>query len=368
MLSVDVSHGFGAFTLDVAFEAPGGITVLFGPSGSGKTSVVKAVAGLLQPDRGRIALPDALLFDSAAGVSVPPHRRRIGYVFQEARLFPHMTVRGNLGYGRRFAPRAMGPDDAAKEFDRVVGLLGLGPLLDRRPRDLSGGETQRVAIGRALLSRPSLVLADEPLASLDMARKEEILPYFEGLRDELKVPILYVSHAANEVARLATTIVVLQNGRVVRSGPAAEVLGDPDILPLGPRDAGALLEARVVRHHEDGLTELDAGGHALFLPRLSHAPGQVMRVRIAAQDVMLARSRPEGLSALNILPGRIEVVREGTGPGVMIAIETTAGRILSRVTRRSAAALGLSVGTEVYAVVKTVSVAPGDVGGSHGPV
>jgi molybdate transport system ATP-binding protein len=162
----------------------------------------------------------------------------------------------------RFAPKTEEARDAAVEFDRIVDLLGIGPLLDRRPGDLSGGETQRVAIGRALLSRPSMLLADEPLAALDAERKEEILPYFERLRDDLKVPILYVSHAASEVARLATTVVVLEEGRVVRSGPAAEVLGDPDVAPLGPRDAGALLEARVVRHHEDGLTELDAGGHA----------------------------------------------------------------------------------------------------------
>ena len=176
-----------------------------------------------------------------------------------------------------------------------------------------------------------------------------------------------MSHAATEVARLATTIVVLRDGRVLRSGPAAEVLGDPAILPLGPRDAGALLQARVVRHHDDGLTELDAGGLTLFLPRLAQSPGQVTRVRIAAQDVILSRSRPEGLSALNILPGRIDLVREGTGPGVMVAVDTRAGRVLSRVTRRSANALGLAAGVEVYAIVKTVSVAPSDVGGPHGP-
>jgi molybdate transport system ATP-binding protein len=219
----------------------------------------------------------------------------MGYVFQEARLFPHLSVRQNLLYGRRFAPEGPEAVTRPEEFDRIVDLLGIGPLLDRRPRDLSGGETQRVAIGRALLSRPAMLLADEPLAALDAERKEEILPYFEGCGTILKVPILYVSHAASEVARLATTVVVLQDGRVLRSGPAAEVLGDPDVAPLGPRDAGALLEARVVRHHEDGLTELDAGGHALFLPRLGHAPGRTVRVRIAAQDVILSRDRgPRG--------------------------------------------------------------------------
>ena len=363
MLKVEIAHHFGAFDLDVSFDAPAGVTVLFGRSGSGKTSVIKAVAGLFKPDQGNIAAPDATYFDSVTGVFVSPHKRRMGYVFQEARLFPHLDVRRNLIYGRRFAPRDAGDESDAETFDRIVELLGLGPLLQRRPRDLSGGETQRVAIGRALLSRPSLLLADEPLAALDAERKEEILPYFERLRDDVRIPILYVSHAATEVARLATTVIVLQDGRVLRSGPAAEVLGDPDVVPMGPRDAGALLQARVTRHHDDGLTELDAGGIPLLLPRLGHAPGSLLRVRIAAQDVILSRTRPDGLSALNILPGRIERVREGVGPGAMVALNTDAGRVLARVTRRSATALGLEPGVEVYAIVKTVSVAPGDVGG-----
>jgi molybdate transport system ATP-binding protein len=249
-----------------------GVTVLFGKSGSGKTSVIKRWRGFFILT-GRIAHRGHRLFDSGRRHFVPPHKRRMGYVFQEARLFPHLDVRRNLTYGRRFAPVRPRPWTRPVEFDRIVDLLGLSGLLDRRPRDLSGGETQRVAIGRALLSRPSLLLADEPLAALDADRKEEILPYFERLRDDLQVPILYVSHAAPEVARLATTVVVLEEGRVLRSGPAAEVLGDPDITPLGPRDAGALLEARVVHHHEDGLTELDAGGARLFLPRLGQ-PGR----------------------------------------------------------------------------------------------
>jgi len=366
MLSVELSHQFDGFDLNVAFEAPKGVTVLFGRSGSGKTSVIKAVAGLLKPETGKIATSEAVLFDSDTRVFVPPYRRRMGYVFQEARLFPHLTVRQNLTYGRRFAP----PEDAAAApevaFDQIVTLLGLSSLLSRRPRDLSGGETQRVAIGRALLSRPALLLADEPLASLDAVRKEEIFPYFELLRDELEIPILYVSHSAAEVARLATTIVVLQNGRVVRSGPAAEVLGDPDVIPLGPRDAGAVLAVRVAQHHEDGLTELEAGGHPLFLPIIAQPLGASVRIRIAAQDVILSRQRPEGLSALNILSGRIAQLREGSGPGVMVALDTSAGRVLARITRRSAAALGLAPGIEVYAIVKSVSVARGDIGGQGG--
>jgi molybdate transport system ATP-binding protein len=229
---------------------------------------------------------------------------------------------------------------------------------------LSGGEKQRVAIGRALLAGPSMILADEPLAALDDARKAEILPYFERLRDEVATPILYVSHSAAEVARLATTVVALQDGRVSRQGPAAEVLGDPGFTPAGVRAAGALLEATVAAHHEDGLTELDAGGVALFLPRAPQAPGAKIRIRIAAQEVILSREEPHGLSALNVLPGRIESIRAGEGPGAIISLNTPAGRVLARVTRRSAAALGLAEGVACYAVVKTVAIAPEDIGGA----
>jgi molybdate transport system ATP-binding protein len=357
-LSVRLRHGFAGFTLEAAFDAPPGITVLFGRSGSGKTTVVNAVAGLLRPGDGHIALDGAVLTDTGARVHLPPHRRRIGYIFQDGRLFPHLTVRQNLGFGAWFAPRGAVREDPG----RVVDLLGIGHLLDRRPGALSGGEKARVAIGRALLSAPRLILADEPLASLDEARKAEILPYFERLRDEVAVPILYVSHAAHEVARLATTVVVLDAGRVVAQGAAEAVLGDPSVLPAGAREAGAVLTGRVVRHHDDGLTELEAGELALLLPRLAAAPGAVVRLRIAAHDVILSRDRPQGLSALNILPGHVAEVRAGQGPGALVAVDTAAGRVLARITRRSADALGLAPGLPVHAVVKSVAVAPSDVG------
>lgn len=359
MLEVALKHDFQGFGLDAAFAAPNGVTVLFGRSGSGKSTIVKAVAGLLRPDSGRITLGGDVLLDTARGIALPPHRRRIGTVFQEGRLFPHLTVRQNLAYGRWFAPRGARQENA----DHVIDMLGIGHLLDRRPGLLSGGEKQRVAIGRALLCSPRLILADEPLAALDEARKAEILPYFERLRDEVAVPILYVSHSASEVARLATTVVALENGRVVRQGPPGDVLGDPSVTPLGSREAGALIEARVVRHHEDGLSELEAGGMVLFLPHLAQAPGRSVRVRIAAHDVIPARQQPEGLSALNILSGTVSEIREGGGPGAMVAIDTPAGRVLARVTRRSVAALGLAPGAPVHAVIKTVSVAPADIGG-----
>ncbi|WP_370226798.1 molybdenum ABC transporter ATP-binding protein [Pararhodobacter marinus] len=358
-LQVAITHRQGAFTLDAAFEAPPGITVLFGRSGSGKTTLINAVAGLQRPQAGRIVLDGQPVFDSAAGVFLPPHRRRLGYVFQEGRLFPHLSVRQNLTYGRWFAPRrARGAEKA--EFDRIVDMLGIGPLLERRPTALSGGEKQRVAIGRALLARPGLILADEPLAALDEARKSEILPYFERLRGE--VPILYVSHSAAEVARLATTIVVLDQGRVIRQGPAAEVLADPSVTPMGARAAGALLVATVLRHHADGLSELDLGGVPLFLPRVAQAPGSRLRLRIAAHDVILSRRRPEGLSALNILPATVHEVRPGDGPGAIVSLDTAAGRMLARITRRSAQALDLAPGVACHAILKSVAVAPEDIG------
>ncbi|MBE1283354.1 MAG: molybdenum ABC transporter ATP-binding protein [Rhodobacteraceae bacterium] len=361
-LSVSLKHRFQGIDLDVAFEAPPGLTVLFGRSGSGKTTVINAVAGLLKPEKGRVAVDDWILLDTAAAQFLPSHKRRLGYVFQEGRLFPHLNVRQNLLYGRWFAPKT----GAGEDMGKVVEMLGIGHLLDRRPAGLSGGEKQRVAIGRALLANPRLILADEPLAALDEGRKAEILPYFERLRDEVAIPILYVSHSAIEVARLATTVVALEGGKVLRQGAAVEVLGDPMFTPTGVRAVGAILEARVRAHHPDGLTELDANGVPLFLPRVSQTVGAQVRVRIAAQEVMLAKTRPEGLSALNILPGTIEVIRPGDGPGMIVSVRTQAGPVLARITRRSADALGLAPGVFCHAVVKTVAIAPEDIGAPLG--
>jgi molybdate transport system ATP-binding protein len=223
VLTIDVEKQLGALKLIVRFQAAGGATALFGPSGAGKTSVVNMIAGLLTPDRGLIAIGDTVLFDSARGIDVPPHRRRIGYVFQEGRLFPHLSVRQNLDYGRRMSGH---PRDV-QEFDRVVALLDIDRLLDRRPRLLSGGERQRVAVGRALLTQPRLLLLDEPLASLDVAHKREILPYLVRLRDDAAIPIVYVSHTAAEVRRIATTVVRLDAGHVAATG-GLELLDDPD--------------------------------------------------------------------------------------------------------------------------------------------
>ncbi|GAB5445888.1 MAG: molybdenum ABC transporter ATP-binding protein [Gymnodinialimonas sp.] len=347
MLEVRVSHRFPGFALDVAFEAPMGVTALFGRSGAGKTSLVRAVAGILKADQAMVRVGERRL----DGLPVPA--RRIGYVFQEPRLFPHMSVRSNLRYGMR-----------GGEMDPVIDMLGIGDLLDRRPGALSGGEAQRVSIGRALLSEPRLLLLDEPLAALDAARKAEILPYIERLRDT-GIPILYVSHSVAEIARLATTVVALEAGRVARAGPAAEVLSDLDIVPLlGVREAGALVEARVAAHHADGLTELTWSAGRLFLPQMPQPPGAHVRVRIEAQDVMLAATRPEGISALNVVPVTLVTLRTGDGPGAVVQLRAGDDLILARVTRRSANAMGLAEGWQGFAVVKSVAVAAGNVAAS----
>ncbi|WP_300514326.1 molybdenum ABC transporter ATP-binding protein [Aliiroseovarius sp.] len=358
-LSVHIRQRLEGFDLEVDFDAPPGLTALFGASGTGKTSVVNAVAGLSRPDRARIAVGDWALCDTGQRLHLPPHKRRLGYIFQEGRLFPHLTVRQNLHYGAWFT-RRHGPGE---DMARVVEMLGIGALLNRRPGALSGGEKQRVAIGRALLAKPRLILADEPLAALDEARKAEILPYFERLRDEAGIPILYVSHSPAEVARLATTVVALERGRVARMATPGELFSDPGFRPAGPRAIGAVLEARVRLHHDDGLTELDAGGVPLFLPHISEPPGHPIRVRIAAQDVTLSLDAPGRISALNVLSGTVDEVQAGDGPGAVVAMKTPAGRVLARVTRRSVAALDLKPGLACHAIVKTVSIAPGDVGG-----
>ncbi|MFO1209283.1 MAG: molybdenum ABC transporter ATP-binding protein [Amaricoccus sp.] len=360
-LEVAVRHDFGGFRLDAAFAAPSGVTALFGPSGSGKTSMIDAIAGLLTPDFGRIAVDGALLLDTAAGVDVPAHRRRVGYVFQEPRLFPHLSVRHNLVFGRWFARDRASPAEVA----RIVGLLGIGHLLARRPAGLSGGEKQRVAIGRALLAGPRILLMDEPLAALDAARKDEILPYIERLRDEVRIPILYVSHSVAEVARLATTVVALAAGRVVRSGPAAAALSDPAVFPAAERDeAGVILTARLAGHDpDDGLSELVLDGGRLVVPRVEAPPGARLRVRIRARDVMVALARPGAISALNVLPVRFEAVLRDDGAMAEVALRLAEGeRLIARITRRSLRSLGLLPGTPCFALIKTVAVGRLDLG------
>lgn len=357
-LNVNIRHKLADFSLDVSFEAPRGITALFGASGTGKTSIVNAVSGLLRPDQGRIILDGEPIFCTSMKINTPPHKRRLGYVFQDGRLFPHLSVRENLLYGARFAP----PDAQGPSFEEVVELLGIAPLLARRPGPLSGGEKQRVAIGRALLSRPRMLLMDEPLAALDNARKEEILPFLERLREQTDIPTLYVSHSVAEVARLATTVVMLEGGQVTSAGPAQQVLSDPATArQFGLREAGSILPATVQAHHPDGLTELGVSGGTLFLPKIDQPEGSTTRVRILAHDIMIARSYPKDISALNILPGEITSIREGHGPGMIVQIKSGEDLILVRITRRSADAMSLKPGARVHAVIKAVAVARVDV-------
>jgi molybdate transport system ATP-binding protein len=351
-LVVDVRRRLGSFDLEARFESKGRLTTLFGASGSGKTTLVNLIAGLARPDAGRIAAGGVDLVDTASRRWLPAHRRRIGYVFQDARLFPHMTVRQNLGYGRLFTPAKERYADAAA----VIDLLGIGHLVDRRPAGLSGGERQRVAIGRALLASPRLLLMDEPLASLDEARKAEILPYIERLRDETGIPIVYVSHSVEEVARLATDVVVLSGGRVSSSGPPGEVLSRLHLLSDEDRDqAGVLVDLDVIGDDGDGLTRLRGASGDWFVPRIEAVPPSRVRVRVRARDVMLATARPEGISALNILSGTVESIEPETGGQAMVALRCGSDRILARVTARSVGALALAPGVAVHAVVKSVT-------------
>lgn len=367
MLEVDVRHAYGSFDLAARFSAGQGLVALFGRSGSGKSSIVDIVAGLVRPDKGRVVLGGRVLVDTDAGTFVPVHRRGLGYVFQDSRLFPHLTVRQNLLYGRWFN-RAAG---APASFDGIVDLLGLAHLLPRRPVHLSGGEKQRVAIGRALLAAPRALLMDEPLASLDEPRRQDILPYIERMRDEARIPIVYVSHSIAEVTRLATSMVLLSEGRVAAVGPTAEVMQRVDLFPLtGRAEAGAVIEAEVACHDDEfGLTELRAASGTWRLGRIEAAPGSAVRLRIRARDVMLATEEPTGVSALNVLPGIVQEIGESTGPAVDVRIDCRGDRLVARVTRYSVANMKLASGTPVYVLVKSAALDRRSVGfgGRHPP-
>jgi molybdate transport system ATP-binding protein len=344
----------GRFALRVDFDVPGrGVTALFGPSGSGKTTCLRALAGL-ERLRGRIRVGDETWQDDDRGIFVATHRRAIGYVFQDPSLFPHLTVQGNLDYGRR--RRAASASD---DLRSVVDLLAIGHLLERRPDRLSGGERQRVAIGRALLARPKLLMMDEPMAALDAARRAEILPYLERIRDDSAIPVIYVSHAVDEVSRLADHLVLLDGGRVRASGPTSETLARLDLPVAVLDDAGVVVHARVGSHDEvDDLTRLDLGGASLWIGRVDRAAGARARVRILARDVSLAREPPGPTSVLNVLACRVQELRDD-GPGgvtVRLSVEGPNVPLLSRITRRSRAALGLRAGLPVHALVKSVAL------------
>lgn len=353
-LDVRLRHDFGNYELDVGFfiERPG-ITALFGPSGAGKTTIVDAVAGLFRPQEGRIAIDDRVVLDTEAGIDVPVRFRRIGYVFQEPRLFPHMSVEDNLRFGWR---RAMTRGDTA-QFAAIVDLLGLGTLLARRPSRLSGGEKGRVALGRALLSSPGLLLLDEPLAALDAARKAEILPYLERLRDETKLPMIYVTHSLDEVSRLADQVVVVREGRVAAQGSTFDLMSDLEFSTLAGQPAyGAVLAASVIEQREDGLTALSFDGGILLMPRIERPIDARLRVRLRAEDIMLAREAPGAISANNVLPVKVVSLRTGASPHADIQLLCGTAKFVARITCASAERLGIAPGQSLYAIVKSVIV------------
>lgn len=352
MLEVDINRRLGRLDVEAAFEAGSGVTALFGRSGAGKTSIINMIAGLLRPDRGRIAANGRVLFDSGARISLPVHKRRVGYVFQDGRLFPHLNVRQNLSYGRWFTPAA----ERSAEFAHVTELLDIGPLLKRMPASLSGGEKQRVAIGRALLTNPRLLLMDEPLASLDEHRKQDILPYIERLRDETRVPIVYVSHSLNEVARLASTIVLVSEGKAEVAGPTVEIMSRTDLFPLTGRfEAGAVIDCTVAgRDAQTGLLKLAAKSGAFLVPSGDIAPGTVLRIRIRARDVMIATEKPIGFSALNVLPATVTEIRPDS-PYADIRLDCGGDALIARITEYSVRNLGLDKGSKVYAVIKSTA-------------
>ncbi|HSF47387.1 MAG TPA: molybdenum ABC transporter ATP-binding protein [Burkholderiales bacterium] len=353
-VEIDVERRLGNFQLKAAFTSNGSVTALFGRSGSGKSTLVNIIAGLLEPDRGRAAVEGQVLFDHVHRINVPPRKRRVGCVFQDGRLLPHLTVKQNLLYGHYFTPQA----ERYVEFDQVIELLGLETLLQRRPGKLSGGEKQRVAIGRALLASPRIFLMDEPLANLDSARKSEILYYLERLRDEMRVPILYVTHAIEEVARLADTMAVLANGRVIACGEVEEVMARLELYPFtGRYESGAIIDATVIAHDANfELTRLRFAGGELIAPNVQALIGEPVRVRIRARDVSIALLPPGDMSILNVLRGRVEEIREEEGALADLRIDVSGTSLLARITKHSRERLKLQVGQEVYALVKAVSL------------
>jgi molybdate transport system ATP-binding protein len=354
MLEVDIGVRHGTFEVAAAFASDAPIVALFGRSGAGKTTIVNAIAGIARPTRGRIAVAGRVLFDSAAGIDLPPERRRVGYVFQDALLFPHLSVRANLAYGESLTPAGERFVDRA----RVLDLLGLAGMLERSTRDLSGGEKQRVAIGRALLASPRILLMDEPLASLDAPRKSEVLQYVELLRDELRLPIVYVSHAVEEVTRLADHLVLVSDGRTIAQGPVADVLGRADLRPFTGRfEAGAVIDATVARHDERyGLTYLAFPDGELVVPNVDALPGSPVRARIRARDVAIALEPPRAASFQNVLAVTVEGFSEEFGAIVDVSLRLGQVRLAARVTRASAERLGLARGQQVYALVKAIAI------------
>lgn len=351
-LQLSITQTLGAFDLDVDFEMPHRVTGVFGRSGCGKTSLLRAIAGLSTPNTGYVRVAGQALFDQRDAINLPVHKRHVGTVFQDARLFPHLTVAQNLDFGARYAREPVKPADRSK----IINVLDLGTLLDRSPARLSGGEQSRVALGRALLSGPRLLLLDEPLAALDWARKAEILPYLRSLVTETNTPMLYVSHDMDEIVQLAGGLAIMRAGQILACGTIADVLADPSIVPIiGPQDAGAILEGTVQDHSKDGLSQIDLRGGMVNVPRLDAPIGSKVRLRVRAQDVILSTRPPEGLSAQTVLKATITAVHKGQGPGVAVGLAIGSNRLLARITTRAMTDMGLQVGQTVWAILKATA-------------
>ncbi|MHA1559803.1 MAG: molybdenum ABC transporter ATP-binding protein [Alphaproteobacteria bacterium] len=351
-LSVSAKTTIGSFSLDVNFESEGHVTALFGRSGAGKTTLVNMIAGLTRPDSGLVRVDDVVLVDTEAGIFVPAHKRRIGYVFQEGRLFPHMTVQNNMMYGGRSAP--VGARWA--ELEPIVALLGIDHLLDRRPASLSGGEKQRVAIGRALMTSPRLLLMDEPLAAIDQTRRSEILPYLDRLRSEMRIPLIYVSHAVEEIARIADVVVVLDEGRAIAVGPTADILAALDLASLDGGEAGVILTTTVAAtDRQRGLATVTHAAGRMTVSTENATVGDSLRLRVHARDVALAIGEPGQISIRNRLPATIAEIRPGRN-GADIRLDLAGSPLLARLTEDAVDELGLRVGTSVTALIKAVAV------------
>jgi molybdate transport system ATP-binding protein len=355
MLHLSVVKRWEGFKLSAQLDAPTpGIVALFGRSGCGKTTLINIISGLLAPDEGRVELDGVVLTDTRERVAIPVERRRIGYVFQDSRLFPHLGVLANLRYGLRRAPwgsRSIG-------LDEVLALLGLEPLLARRPYQLSGGERQRVALGRALLSQPRLLLLDEPLAALDAARREEVLPYLERLRDRLSIPMVYVSHQLEEVLRLATHVALMEAGGIVASGTLSDISLRPELRAIvGSEAVGAVLDGSVIRvDPSGGMADVQLGGGVLHISLGDAHVGTRVRVQLLARDIILATQPPRGLSVRNTLEGTIAELTGDIGQTVLVRVDIGAGSaVLARVTQNAVAALGLRLRMRLWVLVKAVS-------------
>ncbi|MGC3980802.1 MAG: molybdenum ABC transporter ATP-binding protein [Steroidobacteraceae bacterium] len=353
-LFIHISKRRSTFNLQLQIDAPhSGITALFGRSGCGKSTTVNLIAGLLRPDSGRIQLGDVTLFDSQRGIDMPAEQRRIGYVFQNARLFPHYSVEGNLRYGLQ---RSDGPEQI--RFERIVALLGLQTLLKRPPRELSGGEQQRVALGRALLSQPRLLLLDEPLASLDQARRDEVLPYLELIRDELRIPMVYVSHQFEEVLRLASHVVLLDKGQVLAQGTLTELSLQPEMRGIiGAEATGAVIEASVENiNAHTGLAQLGVGQGKLRIDAQGLRISQRVRLQLLARDLILALQPPIGLSVRNQLQGFIVDLSTDDAQAMRVSVDVGGVILIARITHAAAQELQLQMGLPIWVLVKAITL------------